>query len=93
MMKLVTSIGLCAALLGSSAFAKEPVRNVSARKHPNIAAAQKLCVEAYNKIEAAQKANEYDMQGHAKKAKELLEQVNEELKLAAEAANEANANK
>ena len=94
MMKLVTSIGLCAALLaGSSALAKEPVRNVSAKKHPNIAAAQKLCVEAYNKIEAAQKANEYDMQGHAKKAKELLEQVNEELKAAAEAANDANAAK
>jgi hypothetical protein len=90
MKKLFTSIGLCAALLaGSSAFAKDPVRNVSAKKHPNIAAAQKLSAQAYEKIEAAQKANEYDMQGHAQKAKELLEQVNQELKLAAEAANEA----
>jgi hypothetical protein len=36
---------------------------------------------------AAQKANEWDMRGHAQKAKELLEQANSELKQAAEAAN------
>ena len=35
----------------------------------------------------AQQANEWDMDGHAAKAKELLDQVNRELKLAAEAAN------
>src|SRR5438874_198810 len=59
MMKLISSSFLCLALLGGSAIAKEPVRNVSAKKHPNIAAAQKLVVQAYNKIEAAQKANEF----------------------------------
>jgi hypothetical protein len=42
---------------------------------------------AYQKIVAAQKANEWDVKGHAQKAKELLDQVNQELKLAAEAAN------
>jgi len=36
---------------------------------------------------AAQRANEWDMGGHAQKAKDLLEQVNNELKQAAEAAN------
>ena len=61
--------------------------NVSPKLHPNIAAAQKLSRQAYNKIVAAQKANEYDLEGHAQRAKELLDQVNEELKLAAEAAN------
>jgi hypothetical protein len=64
-----------------------PVRNVSPIRHPNIAAAQKLSSQAYNRIVMAQKANEYDMEGHAQKAKELLEQANAELKLAAEAAN------
>ncbi|HVV82781.1 MAG TPA: hypothetical protein VHE35_06860 [Kofleriaceae bacterium] len=64
-----------------------PKVNVSAKKHPNIAAAQKLAKQAYDKIVAAQKANEYDMNGHAQKAKDLLEQVNDELKQAAEAAN------
>jgi hypothetical protein len=74
-------------LLGLSASAARPVRNVSAHRHPNIAAAQKLSQQAYDKITAAQKANEFDMGGHAQKAKALLEQVNSELKLAAEAAN------
>jgi hypothetical protein len=66
---------------------KKPVENISAKKHPNLAAAQKLSAEAYEKITAAQKANEWDMDGHAQKARELLDQVNRELKQAAEAAN------
>jgi hypothetical protein len=74
-------------LSGISAFAGEPVLNVSPKKHPNIAAAQRLSRNAYDKIVAAQQANEWDMEGHAQKAKELLDQVNNELKLAAEAAN------
>jgi hypothetical protein len=65
----------------------KPAMNVSAKKHPNIAAAQKAAMLAFNKVVAAQKANEYDLDGHAQKAKDLLEQVNAELKLAAEAAN------
>ena len=61
--------------------------DVSAGKHPNLAAAQRFSQQAYTKIIAAQQANEWDMQGHAQKAKSLLDQVNSELKLAAEAAN------
>ena len=84
---------LSAAVLGAALIAgaanaeKKPVENVSAKKHPNIAAAQKLVDQAFDKITAAQKANEYDMDGHAQKAKELLDQVNNELKLAAGSAN------
>ena len=48
---------------------------------------KRLSNNAYQRIVAAQKANEWDMEGHAQKAKELLDQVNQELKLAAEAAN------
>ena len=61
-----------------------------AKKHPNLNAAQKLIQQATAKIEAAQKANEFDLDGHAKKAKELLEQASAELKLAAEAADKKN---
>jgi uncharacterized C2H2 Zn-finger protein len=43
--------------------------------------------QAYEKVVAAQKANEWDMNGHTQKAKELLDQANRELKQAAEAAN------
>ena len=72
---------------GVSIAQKKPVQNVSTRRHPNLAAAQQLTAQAYEKIVAAQKANEWDMGGHAQKAKELLDQVSNELKLAAEAAN------
>lgn len=74
-------------LAGTVATAQRPVRNVAPGRHPNIAAAQRLCQEAWERIVAAQKANEFDMHGHAQKAKDLLEQVNRELKEAAEAAN------
>jgi len=79
---------LCSMLfLGALAIAQRPVKNISAAKHPNLAAAQRLSRQAWEKIVEAQKANEWDMAGHAQKAKELLDQVNNELKLAAEAAN------
>ncbi len=84
-----TSLALGMAMVGGYAMAKGPAENVSAKKHPNIAAAQRLTAQAFEKIVAAQKANEFDMQGHAQKAKDLLDQANNELKLAAEAANAA----
>ncbi len=65
----------------------QPRRNVSAARHPNLAAAQRLSRQAWEKVTAAQEANEWDLGGHAKKAKQLLDEVNNELKLAAEAAN------
>lgn len=86
--RIVQSSLLTAALLCSSiGFAQKPVQNVSPKKHPNIAAAQRLVDQAYQKIVAAQQANEFDMAGHAQKAKELLDEANRELKQAAEAAN------
>ena len=74
-------------LSSSAAYAAKQERNVSAKRHPNIAAAQRLANQAFQKVVAAQKANEYDMEGHAQKAKELLEQASAELKEAAETAN------
>ena len=76
-----------AMVCGGVAVAQMPKDNVSGHKHPNLAAAQRLSREAWEKITAAQQANEWDMDGHAAKAKELLDQVNKELKEAAEAAN------
>ena len=78
---------VAAVMLAGTALAAKPVRNVNAGHHPNIAAAQKLVAEAFDKITAAQQANEWDMKGHAEKAKHLLEQANVELKAAAETAN------
>jgi hypothetical protein len=81
-------VALAAALIGGGvAVAQKPVDNVSGKKHPNLAAAQRLSQQAWEKVTAAQQANEWDMEGHAAKAKDLLDQVNRELKLSAEAAN------
>jgi hypothetical protein len=76
-------------LTGAVATAQKPKQTVSAARHPNLAAAQRFIEQAWTKIGAAQQANEFDMQGHAAKAKELIDQANKELKAAAEAANKA----
>ena len=65
----------------------EPVQNVDPSRHGNIARAQELSRQAYDAMTAAQNANEFDMGGHAAKAKDLLAQANQEMKLAALAAN------
>jgi F0F1-type ATP synthase membrane subunit b/b' len=85
---MTMGLGLGLALAGGFALAK-PAENVSGKRHPNLAAAQELAGRAFEKIGAAQQANEFDMQGHAAKAKTLLDQANAELKQAAEAANAA----
>jgi hypothetical protein len=74
-------------LMVGLALAQLPKENVSPRVHPNLAAAQRLSQQAWEKIVAAQQANEWDMQGHAQKAKNLLDEVNNQLKMAAGAAN------
>jgi hypothetical protein len=56
-------------------------------RHPNLAAAQRLSERAYERIIDAQKANEFDLAGDAWKAKDLLDQVNNELKQAAQSSN------
>lgn len=84
---LTTVLALLLTTLGGLAIAQRPKRDISNGRHPNLAAAQRLSQQAWEKIVAAQKANEWDMQGHAQKAKDLLDQVNRELKEAAESAN------
>jgi|SRR5215471_17768371 len=69
---------------------KKPAQNVSPRRHPNLAAAQRLTAQAFKRVtdaQQAQQANEWDMEGHAQKAKDLLDQANNELKQAAQATN------
>jgi hypothetical protein len=86
--RLILGSVLSAALIcGGAAVAQMPKENISGKHHPNLAAAQRLSQQAWEKITAAQQANEWDLNGHAAKAKELLDQVNHELKLAAETAN------
>ena len=73
--------------VGGIAVAQRPKENINPARHPNLAEAQDLSRRAWEKIVDAQRANEWDMDGHAQKAKNLLDEVNKELKRAAEAAN------
>ncbi|HLX08753.1 MAG TPA: hypothetical protein VKY89_12915 [Thermoanaerobaculia bacterium] len=89
-MKKSIIAGVCALLLvvaGVVYAAQPPARNVNPHRHPHIAAAQRLAHQAYEKIVQAQQANEWDLGGHAQRAKDLLDQVNNELKQAAEVSN------
>jgi len=91
-MKKSIFAGVCALLLvvAGVVFAAQPppARNVNPHRHPHIAAAQQAAHRAFNQILEAQRANEWDLGGHAQRAKDLLDQVNNELKLAAEVSNE-----
>jgi len=76
-----------AALFISGVVSAQVAQNVDPRRHPNLAAAQRFCEQAFDKLSAAQRANEFDMSGHAARAKDLLEQAGQEIKAAAVAAN------
>jgi hypothetical protein len=79
----IIAIGLL--FVGASVFSQQ----VSPDRHPNLAAAQDFIQRAIGKISEAQKANDYDMKGHAAKAKQLLDEAYQEVWLAARAANAA----
>ena len=86
MKKLILAALVTAFVATTAVYAQKPKPNVSANRHPNLAAAQADLTRAWNKILDAQKANEFDLGGHAQKAKDLIDQANKELKQAAEAA-------
>ena len=86
---MITRKLLMGSVLGLGLFASGVVvgQNVNPNRHPNLAAAQRFMEQAIGKLDAVQQANEFDMHGHAAKAKDLLRQAFEETKQAAEAAN------
>ena len=85
LLKVFTTSCLVAGLMSISLAVY--ARNINRRRHPNLAAAQSYIEKAIDKVSAAQIANEFDMGGHAAKAKRLLSQAYDEIKLAARAAN------
>jgi hypothetical protein len=64
-----------------------PVVTIDPNRHGNLAAAQGDIVDAYQRIDMAQSANNDQLGGHAQKAKDFLSQANMELSLAADFAN------
>jgi hypothetical protein len=84
---LMVTVALCVAFaLGAVVFAQRPEVNVGDR-HGNMRAAQQLIQQAWGKVDVAQQDNNYNLGGHAGKAKDLLYQASEEIRLAADAAN------
>lgn len=85
---ILVSIGLSGAVLSACAqVPPPPEQDVSAGRHPHLAAAQAHIQSAYNELRAAQAANEYQLGGHADSAERLLDQASYEVKQAARAAN------
>ena len=80
--KTMTLVALGAALAAAGTAMAGPEAG-----HPNIVAARENAQAAIEKMKAAQAANEYDMGGHAAKAEKLLHEAEEQMRLAAEAAN------
>jgi len=58
------------------------------RGHPNLEHARDHLNAAWEDIQHAQSANEWDLGHHAEKAKELISQAKEEVRQAAEVSNE-----
>jgi hypothetical protein len=69
------------------AVAQAPVVNIDPHRHGNLAAAQKFIVQAYQKLNEAQRDNQGQLGGHAQRAKDLLTQADEEIRLAANVSN------
>ena len=84
---LLTGIAICASFaLGGALFAQAPGVTVGER-HGNMRAAQQLIRQAWLKVDEAQQDNHSTLGGHAGRAKELLSQASEEIRLSADAAN------
>lgn len=80
-------LAAAAVVVATVACAQVPVQNIDPERHGNLAAAQRLVRQAFDRLSDAQVANDYRLGGHAARAKELLREANEEIKLAAETAN------
>jgi hypothetical protein len=81
------AVGAVVAGVALVAWSQMPVQNIDPQRHGNLASAQRLVVEAFERITTAQQDNRYNLGGHADRAKDLLRQANEQLRLAADAAN------
>ena len=87
-LQIIASTAVCTALTCVGVmFAQGPVVNIDKNRHGNLAAAQSYIVQAYQKIDAAQAANQDQLGGHAQNAKNLLTQADAELRLATNVSN------
>jgi hypothetical protein len=88
-MKLTLSKIVVSSLVfaAAAACAQEPAQNIDPRRHGNLATAQDMVRDAYDKVTTAQVDNNSHLGGHAARAKELMREANDEMKMAAIVAN------
>lgn len=85
-LKAIAAAAAFTAMIACST-AQVPVVNIDPARHGNLAAAQELVLQAFDRLSQAQEANNSQLGGHAARAKELLREANEEIKAAAITAN------
>jgi len=73
--------------LAGLAQAQQPTVNISER-HGNLRTAQEHIVQAYQLVGVAQQDNNSRLGGHAERARQLLIQADQELRMAATSAND-----
>jgi hypothetical protein len=64
-----------------------PAQDIDPHRHPHLSMAQHHLAEAFDSINHAQQANDWDLQGHAAHAKDLIDQASREVKEAARASD------
>jgi len=74
-------------LYACGSYAAQPYVDIGDH-HGNLRDAQEEISAAWQSVSRAQAANDSRLGGHAARAKELLTQANEELRMAADVANE-----
>jgi len=85
---MLVAVLVCSAfILAAVVYAQQPPPVDIGDRHGNMRAAQELIQQAWIKVDTAQKDNNYNLGGHAGRAKELLAQASSEIKQAAETAN------
>ena len=68
-----------------------PLKHKARSSKPNLEATRHDLEHAWGHIGAGEKADEFDSEGHAAKAKELINQAYQELRLATQTAQTSNA--
>ena len=86
--QVLSTAALSAAVIATTfGISQAGAQDVDPHLHPNLAKAQHSIDQALEFMDYAQKANDFDMKGHAAKAKQLLEEADREIKMAGMTAN------
>lgn len=84
---LISGLMMVTLIYGCASQADQPFVDIGGG-HGNLRSAQEHIVQAWRLVSDAQYANNGRLDGHAARAKELLSEANDELRAAADVANE-----